>query len=205
MPTFRSAKECLDAIVARYRSLQSYADEGVVRLVAADADDICRFETRFVQPDKFRFRFEKPHPYPPLRHIIITTTIGTDGKTSYIKVVPPSGEPRLDIVEDIGMAVACATGISRGSAYTIGHLLFDTAAATAFSGWLRPRFRRSRSIDGVLCQRISGIHPQLGPYTLWFGAEDLLLRKLVHHRTRTEEVRRSITSNVAIGEEVFAV
>lgn len=203
MPTFRSARECLYAIESRYRTLQCYADEGVVRPVAPHAHASCQFETWFAQPDKFCFRFSKPHPYPPLRHLVLNTTVGANGKHAYIRMEPPSGEPIVNAVEDVAMAIASATGISHRAAYTIGHLLFESAAGTAFSDFLRPRFRRARLFDGVPCQRVSARHPRGGLYTLWFGAEDLLLRKVVCHRNRSEEIRRHIEANQDIREDVF--
>ena len=69
----------------------------------------------------------------------------------------------------------------------------------------RIRFRRSRVFDGVMCTRISGLHPRGGRYTAWFGVDDLVLRKLVRHHVKCEEVRFDIHINAEIPDARFYV
>lgn len=203
MPTYNNARECIAAIAARYRMLDSYADEGHVRREGSTGPDECWFETQFSRPGLFRFQFSRPHPYPPLRHLVTTTVIGSDGTTAYCHV-EHDGSVRLNAIEDnLGLAVAGATGISRGAAHTIGNLLLDCVGGLSLSMLHRPRFRRSREFNGEYCGRITGIHPGCGRVTLWFGASDLLLRKIVRHRIGSEEVRKNIRTGQPIDRAVF--
>ncbi|MGV7207509.1 hypothetical protein ACLB1G_06610 [Oxalobacteraceae bacterium A2-2] len=73
------------------------------------------------------------------------------------------------------------TGIARGVADTIDTLLFRVAGGFQLATLQRLRFRRLRVVDGVLCRAVSGLHPHGGRITAWFGADDLLLRRLQRH------------------------
>nr|WP_143028984.1 hypothetical protein [Massilia sp. PDC64] len=203
MPTYNNARECIAAIAARYRMLDSYADEGYVRREGSTRPDECWFETQFSRPGLFRFQFSRPHPYPPLRHLVTKVVIGSDGTTAYFRVEHDGSVRRNDIEENLGLAVAGATGISKGTAHTIGNLLLECVGGFSLSMLNRPRFRRSREFHGDYCGRITGIHPGGGRVTLWFGASDLLLRKIVRHRTRSEEVRKNIRTDQSIDQAVF--
>jgi hypothetical protein len=59
----------------------SRADTGVVRQWFGRDDPPLetRFSTLFKKPYCFRFEFRSPHPFPPLRHIVCTHVVGSDG------------------------------------------------------------------------------------------------------------------------------
>lgn len=206
MAMYRSARECLSAVAAHYATLRSYSDEGIVRRRARNAAPDCWFNTRFAH-GKFRFQFTTPHPYRKLRHVLSECVVGTDGVTPYFWSRHYSGAPMLDREERIEMVVAGATGISRGSAHTIGALLLkDVGGFSTFRDLRRPRFRQMQDWDGVPCYRISGLHPFGHRYTLWIGQHDLLLRRILRHeRSNREELRRNIRINEPIPEDTFAV
>ena len=203
MPIYRTARECLAAIELNYRALQSYQDIGAVRPIGAPQRISCWFETQFVRPQQFRFQFISPHPYRPLHHIQTKYIVGGDDSTAYFYRKDHEAKPIVEIEENLEMAVAGATGISLGSAHTIGNLLLDCVEGFSLAMLKRPRFRKSRILNGIYCHRISGQHPRGGCIVIWFGAHDLIVRKLVHHRFKHEEVRFSIRTNLPIPSETF--
>lgn len=206
MPTYKNARECITAISSRYRMLDSYADEGYTRPSGSTQPHDCWFKTQFSRPDQFRFQFSRPHPYPPLRHLVTQIVIGSDGTTAYFHKERDGTACRNDIERDLGLAVAGATGISRGAAHTIGNLLLECVGGFSLAMLNKPRFRRSRIFQDVYCSRITGIHPWGGGrITLWFSTSDLLLRKIVSHRTKSEEIRQNIRIDQLIDQAVFAV
>jgi hypothetical protein len=205
MPIYNNARECIAAIIARYRMLDSYVDEGYTRPSGSSGPDKCWFETQYARPDLFRFCFSRPHPYPPLRHLVTHVVIGSDGTTPYFRVERNGTVLINNVEESLGLAVAGATGISNGTAHTIGSLLFDSVGGFSLSMLGRPRFRRSREFGGEHCGRITGIHPRGGRVTVWFGTSDLLVRKIVRHRIRSEEIRKNICVDQPIDQVVFRV
>jgi hypothetical protein len=206
MPTYNNARECIAAMAARYRMLDSYANEGYVRPSGSTRPHDCWFDTQFSRPSRFRFQFSRPHPYPPLRHLVTKVVIGSDGTTAYFCMERDGSVRRNDIERDLSLAVAGATGISRGAAHTIGNLLLECVGGFSLLMLNRPRFRRSRVFQGEHCSRITGIHPWGGGrITLWFGTSDLLLRKIVSHRPKSEEVRQNIRIDQSIDQAVFGM
>lgn len=205
MATYRSASECLAAVAARYATLQSYSDEGMVRRRAWSAAPECWFNTHSAQ-GKFRFQFTTPHPHRKLRHVLSECVVGTDGVMPYFWNRHYSEAPTLDREERMEIVIAGATGISRGSAHTIGSLLLkDIGGFSCFRDLRRPRFRQMQDWDSVPCYRVSGLHPSGHRYTLWIGQHDLLLRRILRHERNREELRRNIRINEPIPEETFAV
>lgn len=205
MPLVRNAREGLAALLERYRGLRSYADSGFVRPLKAGAEKTCWFETLFKEPQQFRFEFVRPHPYRPLRHLLATTVIGTSGSHTYFFRHRTRSGRTVEQVETVELAVAMATGISCGSAHTIGSLLLTSVGGLALQDLRRPRFRASRHFGGISCTVISAIHPTGGRVTFWFGRDDLLLRRVISHRERSEEVRLNVRANEEVSDASFEV
>ena len=206
MPTYRSAREFIAAVAAKYRALTTYADVGVVRPIGAYEPLSCWFETQFARPQQqFRFQFIRPHPYRRLRHRLTKYIAGSDGSVSYFYMEERGSRPTVESEESLEMAVAGATGISQGTAHTIGELLLECVGGFSYSMLNRLRFRSHRTFDGVLCHRVAGRHPRGGRVVIWVGASDLLVRKVVKHRFGHEEVRFDIRADVPVASEVFRV
>lgn len=200
-----NARESLSAIVKRYRTLDSYVDDGFVRPLGSNGTNTCFFKTHFIRPGLFRFQFTRPHPYPPLRHRLTETIIGSDGVTPYFCIKYPDSALKTDIEESLELAVAGATGISQGTAHTIGNLLLECVGGFSLSMLEHPRFRLSREFAGEHCSRITGMHPVGGRVTLWFGASDLLLRKIVWYRSQCEEIRQNIRIDQTPDRAIFGM
>lgn len=185
-----SARSLLHAVLARYASLQRYADTGCTR---SDTGLGKRYERRFVSrldaERDFRFEFASPHPYPPLRHREQHFAVGQLAGVPYFSQRRPSGEEDVQSPGSLRVAVAMATGISGGSAHTLGTLLFPETGESLLGLLLRPRRRRPRVVNGVLCHQVRGRHPCGGRIRLFVGMQDLLLRRLDEFRVKSTELR----------------
>ena len=203
MPLFANARTFLEAVYTRYRALDSYSDSGLSRSRGTRHPRLCAFETKFQRPHFLRFAFESPHPYRKRRHLVSRCIVSHDGTYAYLYASHYSSSSTLEQQESLDMALAGATGISSGTAHTIGALLFSDVSGFNMLHLKRPRFRRSRVVEGVPCTCVSGLHPRGGRFTAWFGTEDLLLRRLYRSRFNSEELRFSPQANPSIPREAF--
>lgn len=205
MTSYRNAQECLAAIASHYKSLENYSDVGVVREMGLSGEISCWFDTQYIRPNQFRFQFTTPHPYKPLRHIVHKAIIGSDGCTPYFYKDYPHVGSNLEIEESLALAVAGATGISKGTAKSIADLLLESIGGFSLTMLKRTRFRKNRSFEGQICSRISGLHPHPrgGRFTIWFGTHDLLIRKIIKHKFKHEEIRTNIRTNIHLEKELF--
>lgn len=203
MASYSSAKELLNAVVARYRAMEKYADSGHVRLQMKGNDHFLYFQTARGEGGDFRFSFDCPHPYRPLRHKVRRHVVGRCEGRSYLLSGWSSGQT-LDLPESFGRAIAGATGISGGAAHTIASLMFEEVGGWSFADLKRPRLRSITSVDGVDCYRVTGLQGRL-PVTLFVGMGDLIIRKLCCRKLRTEEVRFNIDTSTGHAREYFHV
>lgn len=188
MPLHPHARAYLEAVHAHHRSLTAYSDSGLSRPLSPRRPGACSFETRYLAPGYFRFAFERAHPYPKLKHKVSRSVVGHDGDSAYLHTQHDGRPAMLSRPGSLDLAVAMATGISSGTAHTIGALLFAEVAGWGLLDLRRIRFRRHRVVAGVRCVCVSGIHPRGGRVTAWFGAEDMLLRRLLDCRSASEEL-----------------
>src|SRR5215831_14278739 len=149
MPLYPNARSYLEAVYQRYRSLDAYGDSGMSRSVSRRHPRICNFETQYQRPGLFRFAFESPHPSRRRRHLFSKCVIGHDGTAPYFYSKHYSGPAGVEQAESLEMAVAGATGISSGTAHTIGALLFAEVGGFNLLDLRRIRFRRDRKVHGV--------------------------------------------------------
>jgi hypothetical protein len=160
----------------------------------------------YQRPAFFRFAFSSPHPYPPLSHLITEHVAGFDGTDGYFQTKSPKDvAPSRDLMS-VRLAMAGATGVSSGSAHTIGRLLLPEVHGTSMLDLLDPRFNADAEIDGKVCYSISAQHPKSNEREVWVEKESLLLRKLIWIRetARSEEVREDISVNEPIEPQLFA-
>lgn len=186
----------IERIVARYRSLRSYSDRGTVRDLSASRDAV-RFSTAYRQPTKFRFEFESPHPYGPLRHKSSRCQIGHDGGAPYFWSCSYDGEKKLERQEPFDLVVAGATGISRASAHTIAALLFPSIGGLEFLRLKSIRSYRGKVVCGVPCLGVTAKHPAGGRIDMFFGQRDLLLRRLDYRRFKQSQTRRVVRTSAS--------
>jgi hypothetical protein len=204
MVQYRNAREFLKAVEAQYRALFAYSDYGFTRRTVMGRTRSVVFETAFLAKDRFRFEFSSPHPYRKLAHRKTRDVVGLDALGPYHYSEDYDGVPSLERPDTWEIVIGGATGISSGTAHTIGVLLFEEIGGLRLVELKRPRFRRFRMIDGVRCVTISGLHPWgRGRITAWFGADDLLLRRLLRHRMKSEEMRCNVRTVFTGNSKVF--
>lgn len=191
MATWRSARELLAAVLAKYRELPGYSDTGHVITRVDGREHICKFQTAFNSNGDFRFAFERPHPYRPLRHRVSQHVVGQVSGNAYMASSGYTGPTTVKHWPDISMPVAAATGISSGAAHTIGRLLFPEVGGWSLSELKRPRFRSPKYVGGVLCYRVTGLQGA-SRSAVYVGMHDLLIRKFSARNGKTEEVRLGV-------------
>ncbi len=165
-----------------------------------------RFSTLYQKPSSFRFTFFRPHPYPQLGHLVTQHVVGFEGAEGYRLTIKPNDVQPVRSTTSLELAIAGATGISSGSAHTIGGLLFPQVAGLSILDLLSPRFNDETDIDGVVCHSITARLPKGGERELWIERDALLLRKVIHSRDTacSEEVRENIRINEALEGRLFA-
>jgi hypothetical protein len=199
-----TAQDVLLAMHAKYAAVRSYQDRGVVITECPsepEADELT-FRTFFCRPERFRFEWTERHPYSGLRHILYHQVIWSDGTGAFSY----SDADRITRAkENLTMAIAGATGVSRGAAHTVSSLLLAEVG-----GFSLPQLQRltldERDYEGVALYRIGGYHPHGHFYEADVGRHDLLLRKLSVHKDDgawKDEIRRDIQIDEAINEQVF--
>jgi hypothetical protein len=146
----------------------------------------------------FRFAFSSSHPYPPLAHIITQHCYGADSSGAYRWTKEHDGRASIEDEEDLSMAIAGATGISGGSAHTIGGLLMPDIGGFTLDrvrGW---KVVGRETLEGEECVVVCATHPMGGEFSLWVQPDTMTLRK---QKTKLgefpagEEIRRDIEIN----------
>jgi hypothetical protein len=105
------------------------------------------------------------------------------------------------------MAIAGATGISRGSAFTIWSLLFDEGDDGALTSLARPRFRRFTTVAGEKCHRITATDRMGRRIDIYVGMADLIVRGWVSRSGRFPhaEIRTNIAVDVTFSDVDFSI
>ena len=204
MAEYSSAKEFVNAVIARYRAMANYADTGYVKVRLGTKDHVIHFQTALGEGGDFRFSFDRPHPYPPLRHLVTRNVVGRCGGRSYSSCSRPDGRNSVVLRDDFGLAIAGATGISGGAVHSIARLLFEEVRGWSFADLKRPRLRSPKEIDGVSCYRVTGLQKR-HQVTLFVGVHDLIIRKIAYHRFKSDEVRLNIDTHTVHAPEHFHV
>ena len=131
------ANRLLANVVSHYRSMSSYADEGVVLtpIATPQLSTVVKtqFSTAILKPNLFRFKFSSPHPYPPLSHVVTTSVCGFDGAAAYFWVKFHGKASQLRIERNLQMAVAAATGVSGRSVRTVAELMLPEIGGSLMS------------------------------------------------------------------------
>jgi len=116
-----TAEEIVKKMAAKYAECRTYQDTGVVETTGFDKDGkkerVARipFSLHFSRPSKFRF--EWTHEFIGKRKRVVWS----DGKTAYTYWEPD----RYVETMTLRMAIAGATGVSRGSAQAVPGLLIE--------------------------------------------------------------------------------
>ncbi len=188
----------------RYAAVSTYQDSGVVETVVEGAlprrsTDVS-FKTYFTRPRKLRFEWADLSPASlPGRSVIWSA-----GEKAYAYHNYDPG--KVETEEDLIMAIAGATGVSLGSAYTVSDLLLKGAGGFSLTKLAKLTLKGQERFEGEECYVLEGYHPSGEAWRLWVGKGDFLLRKLRTRRTNgefEEEIHRDIRVNAVIADETY--
>jgi hypothetical protein len=193
------ALQVLRAAVERYAALGSYSDTGeVTRKLATGLIHRMTFSTLYRRPSFFRFTFFKPHPYPPLGHLVTEHSVGHDGTVGYSVAKRPDGTLDRESPISLELAVAGAAGISSGAAHTIGRLLLQEVQGLGLLDLVDARLGDDVLIDGKSCHSVTARNPK-GDWReeLWIEKDSYLLRRRITRSGQSESVE--VRENISIG------
>jgi hypothetical protein len=202
------ARQLLEQVAATYASMISYSDVGCVVQHLQPDDPVLRtdFSTLCARPSLFRFEFSRPHPYPPLRHMVTRHVVGSDGFGAYALRQEYEMPPMLVARRDLSHAVSGVAGISSGSAHHIARLLLDVDGLSILD-LTDARIINDEVIDGAICHRISALLPRGGERRLSFERNSLLLRRIQTHcgKISSDELHREIRTNLPLNDALFDI
>jgi outer membrane lipoprotein-sorting protein len=183
----------------RYAALSSYQDSGVVETVSEGAlprrnTDVF-FKSYFTRPGKLRFEWME---YSSLS-VSGRSVIWSDGSKafSFLGFKPE----QVEAEEDIGMAVAGATGISRGSAHTVPSLLINEIDGFLLTELTKLSLKREEVFEGEECYVVEGYHPNGEAWQLWISKKESLLRKL-RTKSTNGEFEEEIHRDIKVGDKI---
>ncbi len=196
-----TAKELLDRMAKVYAGCKSYCDSGVVKMVFIEGTGNRTvekpFTTAFVRPDRFRFEYkEKQNNAQEYRYIVWRK--GNEVQTWW------DVKPGVEKPESLGLALAGATGVSSGSAYTVPALLMPKEVGgrrlTDMTGAKRLEDAKLGKVD---CLRIEGKYAD-SPMTVWIDKKTFLVRR-IDDQTKFADFRTEATTTYdpAIDEEIL--
>jgi len=188
----------------RYASISSYEDSGVVETVTdgvlSKRNTDILFKTYFTRPNKFRFE------WLDCRALVFSdrSVVWSDGSKSFTSHAYKPGH--IETEEDLGMAVAGATGVSLGSAHTIPVMLISEIRGFVATEIKKPRVKGQEVFEGEDCYILEGLDFGDKPLQLWISKADSLLRKLRSTGINgefEEEIHRDIKVNSRVPDEIF--
>jgi hypothetical protein len=203
------AHKLVEETLRTYRGLTTYQDDGTVSIQTTDQPPVQRatFETRFLRPSYFRFKFAIPHPHPPLSHVVTNCVCGFDGKQAYLWMKHHEDRPKVQKYKSITMAVAGATGISSGSAHTIAQLLLKGFNDKELLSLKNAKLGDKQVMEGKTCRAISGKLPRAKiNVALLVDVDTMLLQQLTtdFEDFSSIEIRRNIRVNESLEKRLFA-
>jgi hypothetical protein len=202
------ARQLLEQAADVYASMISYSDVGCVVQHLQPDDPVLRtdFSTLYSRPNLFRFEFSRPHPHPPLRHVVTRHVVGCDGFGAYALRQEYEMPPMFQARRDLSHAVSGVAGISSGSAHHIARLLLDVEGLSILD-LTGPCLIDDEVIDGTVCRRISALLPRGGERTLSFERDSLLLRRIQTRcgKRSSDELHREICVDLPLDDALFDI
>jgi hypothetical protein len=195
-----TAEQIIQRMAAQYASAKTYQDVGIIQDIKSGGqiEAVNSFKTYFVRPNKFRFEWES-YSFRGDREWNIVWGSGANVFKDYWW-----GEVEKE--ENLSMAIAGATGVSRGAAHTIPTLLMKEVGGFRFTDLARISLLHEEKFENVACFVVRGYHPFGFPIDLWISKTDFLLRKSREKREDgrfEEEIRRNVKVNGPIPVSTF--
>lgn len=190
------AATIMEIMAQTYSSSSTYRDTGAVSnktsILGIDIEALSepiRFSTAFVRPDRFRFEFEYQFSERDWYRYVVHAD-PTGARTTW------DIEPGITEEQSLGLALAGATGVSRGAAHTIPALLIPETVG----GWRLTELESlSRIGNGVIngreCLKIRGEHPAGPPVIIWIDPETFLIKRIEERLTLMLFVHNDLTTD----------
>ena len=170
-----TAKEIVERMGNTYTSCQTYRDSGIVtELIIFGGNEDTRekpFCTVFIRPDRYRFEYkEMKRNNKEYRYIIWRN--GKDVQTWW------DVKPGIKKLQSLEFALAGATGVSGGSAYTIPTMLVpQEIRGRRLTDMTEMKRIEDVKINKVDCFCIQGLYAG-NPRTLWICKKTFLVRRI---------------------------
>jgi outer membrane lipoprotein-sorting protein len=205
-----AAVVALRQLAERYAGLASYRDRGtgtteIIDVKGQKQSVVRPFATLFVRPDRFRLDFTEPADSNGLpKRFVVWTNEGINRAYRWWTLKPEVDRDKL------AMHLAGALTISGGVTGAVPDLLIpDLLRRSPLNDLREPRRLGPETVEGVPCQVIQalGFEPDQ-TVTLWIGAADGLLRKVVVSSrlgdiSTVETLAYRPEANVAIPDDLF--
>lgn len=193
-----SVLEILKLVDSAYLSLNSYADNGIVK----SDHRIVRFETKYQNPNLFSFQWSselivnrKPLNPPYITHSIIWS----DGAEAYECYHYKNGKSEgIQKKDDLSSAVAGATGVSSSAAIQISSLLNIVDLGYKITKIRNPVFMGEELVNRISCYHIKGKGlTDLDGYELFVSKSDYMVRKIIEKSPLgvTETIYLDVSTN----------
>lgn len=199
------ARAVVNKMAARYAALSSYQDTGIVMntgdALHGEGETVVRFKTYFTRPRFFRFDWVD---YSSVTAEERLNVIWSDGKRTFGYY--SWDNPAVEKYSTVGLGIASATGVSRGSAQTILSLLLKSVGGFRVIEVSNPWVVGEERFEGENCYIVRGTHPLNFPIDFWISKRDFLIRKLKEPKddgTYEVEVHRDIKLNEKISRDLF--
>lgn len=197
-------------VVASYQAFDTYRDRGrsiqTLKFDSAEKDYstlIIDFATLFKRPYKFKFSWTRTENFGDGSYTS-KDAFWSDGSRVWSLSSDGSRAPIAE--ENFSMAVARATGVTRGASHEIFRLLTDKVSGFRFDQLGGLKIVRSEVISGVDCYVVHGSQYGADAYDLWIGKQDHLIRKGIDTQPDGNTVtfeRMNIVVNQDIPDDQF--
>lgn len=210
--TSESGAALVEALAKSYGRIQTYRDEGVIRnWLSPEGEPIeMPFETAYARPDRFRFSFDSPHPYPPLKHIITRYVVGSDGRRAFLYQRHADDPAKLDVSQDLAKTIHSVVGVACGASHIIARLLLPHIGGPQLCDLRDLTIVGQVAIAGISCHRVVGSHVgthglKQQPWGIVIERDSGRLRELTRGVNDVAQEHRAIRVDEPIDEGLFAI
>jgi hypothetical protein len=174
----QTAAELIREMAATYANCRSYRDQGAVKTTSSSDNRVDEkpFWTEFIRPDYFRFEYDDR--LAPFFMKWNRNYVWLDHGEVWDWFAFNKGKERE---KSLDLALACATGVSGGSAHRVPRLLMpkNVTWGRSLVGLLDPKVECVEKIDGHPCYRVTGRYAPGMDATVWIDVDSHLIRQVL--------------------------
>jgi hypothetical protein len=207
------ASAIFQKVIATYHTTDTYSAEGTI---TSDLDSgkvvtkiVTSFSMKLKKPNQYLISWEQQNEMMP--SFTQSGAVWNDGTQSYLYMGTMKAYSKMTSDE---MALAGATGISGGAAYTIPSLFLNAfkQQPAPFSRLVDPKLENNEPVEGDDCNVIGGSSTISKRETFWISKQTYLIRKCARSfeppeggtKLRTMTDQQLEESIKAMGQEVTA-